>query len=67
MNAPAPSDRSPAWVTLGIVVVIGLACFNMAFVLREGLAIGTPLVFDVGVFLAVLGTILNLILALEED
>ena len=30
------------------------------------LAIGTPLIFDVGVFLAVLGTILNLILALEE-
>jgi hypothetical protein len=44
MNAPTPSDRTPAWVTLGIVAVIGLACFNMAFVLREGLAIGTPLV-----------------------
>ena len=33
----------------------------------QALAIGTPLLFDVGVFLAVLGTILNLILALEED
>ena len=31
------------------------------------LAIGTPLFFDVGVFLAVLGTILTLILALEEN
>ncbi|MGD8292775.1 MAG: Na+/H+ antiporter subunit B [Desulfobacterales bacterium] len=31
------------------------------------LAIGTPLVFDIGVFLAVLGTILTLILALEEN
>ena len=31
------------------------------------LAIGTPLVFDVGVFFAVLGTILTLILALEEN
>ena len=31
------------------------------------LAIGTPLFFDVGVFFAVLGTILALILALEED
>ena len=31
------------------------------------LAIGTPLFFDVGVFFAVLGTILNLLLALEED
>ena len=31
------------------------------------LAIGSPLFFDVGVFLAVLGTILTLILALEEN
>ena len=31
------------------------------------LALGTPLVFDVGVFLTVLGTILTLILALEEN
>ena len=31
------------------------------------LAIGTPLFFDVGVFFAVLGTILTLILALEEN
>jgi multisubunit Na+/H+ antiporter MnhB subunit len=31
------------------------------------LAIGTPLVFDIGVFLAVLGTIITLILALEEN
>ena len=31
------------------------------------LAIGTPLFFDMGVFLAVLGTILTLILALEEN
>jgi multisubunit Na+/H+ antiporter MnhB subunit len=30
-------------------------------------AIGTPLFFDIGVFLAVLGTILTLILALEEN
>ena len=31
------------------------------------LAMGTPLLFDIGVFFAVLGTILALILALEED
>ena len=30
-------------------------------------AIGTPLFFDIGVFLAVLGTILTLVLALEEN
>jgi multisubunit Na+/H+ antiporter MnhB subunit len=33
----------------------------------QGLAIGTPLFFDAGVFFAVLGTILTLILALEEN
>ena len=31
------------------------------------LVIGTPLFFDIGVFFAVLGTILTLILALEEN
>jgi multisubunit Na+/H+ antiporter MnhB subunit len=31
------------------------------------IAIGTPLFFDVGVYFAVLGTILTLILALEEN
>jgi multisubunit Na+/H+ antiporter MnhB subunit len=31
------------------------------------LAIGTPLFFDIGVFMAVLGTILTLVLALEEN
>jgi multisubunit Na+/H+ antiporter MnhB subunit len=31
------------------------------------LAIGTPLFFDVGVYFAVMGTILTLILALEEN
>lgn len=31
------------------------------------LAIGTPLFFDIGVFLTVLGTLLTLILALEEN
>ena len=31
------------------------------------LAVGTPLFFDLGVFFAVLGTILTLILALEEN
>lgn len=44
MNAPLPLSRSPAWVTLAIVAIITLACFNMAFVLRDGLAIGTPFV-----------------------
>jgi len=33
----------------------------------QTLAVGTPLIFDIGVFLTVLGTILTLILALEEN
>ena len=31
------------------------------------LAVGTPLLFDIGVFFTVLGTVLTLILALEEN
>lgn len=31
------------------------------------LAVGTPLIFDIGVFLAVLGAILSVLLALEEN
>jgi multisubunit Na+/H+ antiporter MnhB subunit len=33
----------------------------------SAVAIGTPLFFDIGVFLAVFGTILTLVLALEEN
>ena len=29
--------------------------------------IGTPVIFDIGVYLTVLGTILTLVLALEEE
>jgi multisubunit Na+/H+ antiporter MnhB subunit len=31
-----------------------------------GMTVGTPLIFDIGVFLAVLGAIVSIILALEE-
>lgn len=44
MNAHTSAGRAPAWITLGIVAIIGLACFNMAFVMRDGLAIGTPFI-----------------------
>jgi multicomponent Na+:H+ antiporter subunit B len=33
----------------------------------ESLGIGTPLLFDVGVYLAVLGTVLLIVLAMEEE
>ncbi|MDD2605651.1 MAG: Na+/H+ antiporter subunit B [Desulfobacterales bacterium] len=35
--------------------------------LGPSLSLGTPLLFDVGVFLVVLGTVLTLLLALEES
>jgi len=36
-------------------------------VVEAGLGVGTPLLFDAGVFLVVLGTILTLVLHLEES
>ena len=33
----------------------------------NGFSVGTPLIFDMGVFLAVLGAILSILLALEEN
>lgn len=44
MTALKLSDQHAACVSLAIVGLIILACFNMAFVLRDGLALGTPLV-----------------------
>ena len=38
------SDRNAAYVTFAIVAIITLACCNMAFVMHEGLAIGTPFI-----------------------
>jgi multisubunit Na+/H+ antiporter MnhB subunit len=68
-----------AAIGLGLALVSGLAALVVGrpfltgiWWIRESiqgpaLAIGTPVFFDVGVFLAVLGTILTLILALEEN
>ena len=36
-------------------------------IIEGGISIGTPLIFDTGVFLVVLGTILTLVLRLEES
>lgn len=60
---------------LGLAVVSGLVAlltgkpFLTGVWWRSGtdLTFGTPLLFDIGVFLAVLGAILSIILALEED
>ena len=68
-----------AVIGLGLALASGLAAFVAGRPFLTGvwwisqskpgpaLAVGTPLVFDVGVFLTVLGTILTLILALEEN
>ncbi|MFZ0132271.1 MAG: MnhB domain-containing protein [Desulfobacterales bacterium] len=64
---------------LGLAIVCGLAGVMAGRPFLTGLwrvvqadasttlAVGTPLFFDIGVFLAVLGTLLTLILALEEN
>lgn len=67
-----------AMAGLGVAILSGITSiiFGKPFLtglwwsvpLRDGtLTIGTPVLFDIGVFLAVLGTILTLILALEEN
>ena len=64
---------------LGIAMVSGLIgmlaggpfltglWWTPAFDGKASLAVGTPLLFDIGVFFTVLGTVLALILALEEN
>ena len=64
---------------LGLALISGFASLMIGRPLFTGiwwiwdsehaptLAIGSPLFFDIGVFLAVLGTILTLVLALEEN
>ncbi|MGD1974404.1 MAG: Na+/H+ antiporter subunit B [Desulfobacterales bacterium] len=66
------SGLSLAMVSGLPALVVGQPFFSGIWWIRQNgqmpsLAIGTPLFFDVGVFLAVLGTILTLILALEEN
>ena len=64
-----------AIVGLGVAVAAGLPAVFMSRPFLTGiwwnvgtnLAVGTPLIFDIGVFLAVLGAILSILLALEEN
>ena len=68
-----------AMVGLGLAILCGLVGWLAGRPFLTGLwwvvmddhsktlAIGTPLFFDIGVFLTVLGTLLTLLLALEEN
>ena len=78
-NAIRLDPRRLAMTGLGVAIVSGLIGVMAREPFLTGLwwsppsggssavAIGTPLFFDIGVFLAVLGTILTLVLALEEN
>lgn len=48
-------------------VLIGAAPFTGLWLIVDGIALSTVLVFDVGVYLAVFGAILTLVFALEES
>ena len=67
-------------VAVGLLMAVGSGLLGVAVgrpfltglwwsseVIFEGLSAGTPLLFDGGVFLVVLGTILTLVLQLEES
>ncbi len=64
-----------AMVGLGVAMAAGLPAVFISRPFFTGiwwnvgtnLAVGTPLIFDIGVFLTVLGAILSILLALEED
>lgn len=45
----------------------GLWVFIGATATDKGLAIGTPLLFDVGVYLAVVGGVVGMVIAMEEE
>jgi len=50
----------------GADFLTGLWLFIGATADSKGLALGTPLIFDVGVYLAVVGGVVGMVLALEE-
>ena len=64
-----------AFAGLSLAIIAGVPAMfasrpfltGMWWNIGPSLSIGTPLIFDIGVFLAVLGAILNILLALEES
>ncbi|MFK7855803.1 MAG: Na+/H+ antiporter subunit B [Granulosicoccus sp.] len=51
----------------GLDFLTGLWVFIGATATDKGLALGTPLLFDIGVYLAVLGGVVGMVVALEES
>ncbi|MEM7045283.1 MAG: Na+/H+ antiporter subunit B [Pseudomonadota bacterium] len=51
----------------GAAFLTGLWTFIGATPGDKGLALGTPLIFDVGVYLVVVGGVLGMVVALEEE
>jgi multicomponent Na+:H+ antiporter subunit B len=51
----------------GAAFLTGLWTFVGATPDSKGLAIGTPLLFDIGVYLVVVGGVLGMVIALEEE
>jgi multicomponent Na+:H+ antiporter subunit B len=51
----------------GAAFLTGLWTFIGATPDSKGLAIGTPLIFDIGVYLVVVGGVLGMVIALEEE
>lgn len=66
--------RAVAMIGVAVAIVAGLvAAFSGApfltgvWVFPAGIPLGTPLLFDVGVYLVVVGAVTALVFALEED
>lgn len=51
----------------GAPFLTGIWTFIGATVDSKGLALGTPLLFDIGVYLVVVGGVLGMVIALEEE
>ena len=50
-----------------VAAAVGAPFLTGLWIFPAGLPLGTPLLFDVGVFLAVVGAVTTLLFALEED
>lgn len=54
-------------VVMGADFLTGLWLFIGATPTDKGLALGTPLMFDIGVYLAVVGGVVGMVIAIEES